>query len=306
MIDLLGAVALLLWGLRMIKTGVLRAYGAALRQWIAKGAANRVSAALWGFLATLGLQSSTATAVIVAAFTARDILRPKLAQAMMLGANLGTAIVALLLSTDLHWLGPAMVLAGVTLFNLSTSTRKRNTGRALLGLGLMLLALQLLSGVTEPLRQSATMATVLTGLQNAPAFALLISAGLAVLGSSSLAVVVLVMLLAGAGLVGPELALWLVAGANLGGAIPALLAVQAEGLGSTPRHAGQPAGPGHGGAGGAVLAGLSSPPAAGAVARSRQPGRRRPYRLQPGPADPVPAASDPVARLAGIDPARTP
>lgn len=229
-IDLLGAVALLLWGLRMIKTGVLRAYGAGLRRWLGRGKGNRVAAAFWGFLATLGLQSSTATAVIVAAFTARDIVTPRRAQAMMLGANLGTAVVTLLLSSGLPWLAPLLIFAGVMAFNLGRASRSRNTGRALLGLGLMLLALHLLGGVTEPLRQSTTLALVLRGLETAPIFALLLAGGLAVLASSSLAVVVLVMLLAGAGIVGPTLAVVLVAGANLGGAVPPFLAIQAEGL----------------------------------------------------------------------------
>lgn len=230
LIDLLGAVALLLWGLRMIKTGVMRAYGAGLRRWLGRGTGNRFAAALWGFLATLGLQSSTATAVIVASFTARDILRPRMAQAMMLGANLGTAVVTLLLSSGLPWLAPLLIFAGVLIFNLGRVSRSRNTGRALLGLGLMLLALHLLGGITEPLRQSSRMVLVLGGLESAPIFALLAAAGLAVLASSSLAVVVLVMLLAAAGVIGPVLALWLVAGANLGGAVPPILAVQAEGL----------------------------------------------------------------------------
>lgn len=230
LVDLLGAAALLLWGLRMIKTGVLKAYGTILRQRLGRSTANRAVAAFWGFLVTLGLQSSTATAVIIASFTARDIIRPRPAQAMMLGANFGTAVVALVLSADIHWVGSALLFAGVVLFNLSQGHRNRNLGRAIIGLGLMLLALQLLGGVTEPLRQSQTTITVLAALGDAPIFALLLAALLAVLASSSLAVVVLVMMLASAGVLEATLALWLVAGANLGGAIPPFLAVRAEGL----------------------------------------------------------------------------
>lgn len=230
LVDLLGAAALLLWGLRMIKTGVLRAYGTVLRQRLGRSTANRFMAAFWGFLVTLGLQSSTATAVIIASFTARDIIRPRMAQAMMLGANFGTAVVALVLSADIHWVGSALLFCGVMLFNLSQGSRNRNLGRAIIGLGLMLLALQLLGGVTAPLRESETLITVLAALGEAPVFAVILSAGLAVMASSSLAVVVLVMMLAAAGVVGPELALWLVAGANLGGAIPPYLAVRSEGL----------------------------------------------------------------------------
>ena len=230
LIDLMGAVALLLWGLRLIKTGVLRAYGVVLRLWIAKGVANRIVAALWGFVATLGLQSSTATAVIVASFTARDIVHPRMAQAMMLGANLGTAVVTVLLSFDVHWLASAAIFTGVVLFNSSQMNRPRNLGRAILGLGFMLLALRLLGDVTAPLRESQTVVAMLSGLGEAPVFAAITAAALAVLASSSLAVVVLVMLLASNGIVGHELALWLVAGANLGGAIPPWLAVRAEGM----------------------------------------------------------------------------
>jgi len=230
LIDLLGAVALLLWGLDLIKTGVLAAFGAGLRQWLARGTRNRFSAAFWGFMATLGLQSSTATAVLIASFTARDLVRPRMAQAMMLGANLGTAVVTVILSSDLHWLGSVLIFLGVWLSKGSGAEKTRAIGRAVLGLGLMLLALHLLGAVTEPLRTAPTVATVLAALADAPVIAVMIAGALAVLGSSSLAVVVLVMMLAAAGVVGPELALMLVAGANLGGAVPPFLAVQGEGI----------------------------------------------------------------------------
>ncbi len=230
LIDLLGAAALLFWGLRLIKTGVMRAFGATLRQWISRGTRNRVSAAAWGFLATLGLQSSTATAVITGSFASREIISARMAQAVLLGANLGTAIVTLFLSMDVHWLGSAFILVGVTTFTLSAGSSGKAIGRALLGLGLMLLALRLLGGVTEPLRESRTVVAMLSGLADAPVFALIFSAGLAVLGSSSLAVVLLVMFLANAGVVEPALALVLVAGANLGGAIPPYLAVAGDGI----------------------------------------------------------------------------
>lgn len=230
LIDLLGAAALLLWGLRLIKTGVLRAYGGVLRHWIARGAGNRVSACFWGFVATLGLQSSTATAVIVSSFASRDLVRPRIAQAMVLGANLGTAMVAVFLSADVHWLASMAIFLGVVIFNTSKLNRGRGLGRAILGLGLMLLALRLLGEVTEPLRQSQTMLAMIQGLETAPIFAALIAAGLAILATSGLAVVILVMLLATTGAVAPPLALWLVAGANLGGAVPPWLATRSEGV----------------------------------------------------------------------------
>lgn len=230
LINLLGAGALLLWGLRMIKTGVMRAFGASLRLWIAKGTGNRFAAVLSGVMATLALQSSTATAVITASFASNGAIKPRMAQAVMLGANVGTAIAAVILTLDVHWFASAMILAGVTVFQLSTYARGKGIGRAILGLGLMLLALQLVGNVTGPLRESEVMIAILSGLSDAPAFALILAAVLALVASSSLAVVLFVALLASAGIVSPPLAVTLVAGANLGGAIPPLLAVLHEGV----------------------------------------------------------------------------
>jgi len=230
LIDLLGAGALLLWGLRMIKTGVMRAFGASLRLWIAHGTGNRFMAVLSGIVATLALQSSTATAVITASFASNGAIKPRMAQAVMLGANVGTSIAAVILSLDVHWVASAMVLLGVTIFQLSKYARGKGVGRAVLGLGLMLLALQLVGNVTGPLRESEVMIAILSGLTDAPAFALILAAVLAFVASSSLAVVLFVALLASAGIVSPPLAVTLVAGANLGGALPPLLAVLGEGV----------------------------------------------------------------------------
>jgi phosphate:Na+ symporter len=229
LIDLLGAGALLLWGLRLIKTGVMRAFGASLRLWIAKGTGNRFAAVLSGIMATLALQSSTATAVITASFASSGAIKPRMGQAVMLGANVGTSIAAVILSLDVHWFSSATILIGVTIFSLSKYARGKGIGRAVLGLGLMLLALQLVGIVTGPLRESEVMIAILSGLGDAPAFALIFAALLAFVSSSSLAVVLFVALLASSGIVPATLAVTLVAGANLGGAIPPLLAVMGEG-----------------------------------------------------------------------------
>lgn len=230
LINLLGAGALLLWGLRLIKTGMLRAFGASLRHWIGKSTGNRFSAAAVGVLATLAVQSSTATAVITASFAARDLVSGMMAQAIILGANFGTSIAAYFLSLELSWLSPVLILSGVITFSKSNYTMGKGIGRAVLGLGLMLLALSLMGQATEPVRTSEAVISVLFHLGNAPAFALLFATGLAFLASSSLAVVLFVVLLGQADIVTTELALVMVAGANLGGAIPPYLAVYNEGV----------------------------------------------------------------------------
>lgn len=229
MIDLIGAVALLLWGLRMVKTGIERAFGARLRRWIAQATRNRLTAFAIGLAATLALQSSTATALVTAGIAASGYMSATMAQAIMLGANVGTSLVARLLAFDTHALSPLLVLLGVALFTLSRTKARKGVARAILGLGLMLLALHLLGGATEPMRQSQVLKALMASLAAVPLLAILVAAVLAITASSSLAIVLLVMLLAATGTAPPPLGLALVLGANLGGAVPPVLATLREG-----------------------------------------------------------------------------
>jgi len=222
--DLAGAVALLLWGLRMVRTGMVRACGAALRNWLGFATTNRVRAFAAGFAATLLLQSSTATTLMIAAFAGRGTMATSMALAIVLGADLGTAAVAQLMTLDLRWLGPLLILLGFAAFNAGEDARRRAVGRALLGLGLMLLSLRLIGQATLPLREAPALQAALGLLAERPALVLLLGAGLTALAHSSLAVVLFAAALAGGGAIDGGMALALVLGANIGGSLPALLA----------------------------------------------------------------------------------
>ena len=228
LIDLLGAAALLLFGLRLLKSGVGRAFGARLRQVLASGTRNRVTAFATGLAATLALQSSTAVAMMISSFVAQDLVAPAMAQAILLGANVGTALVAKVLSLDLHWLAPALILTGVVLGS-GPSQRRRSSGEIVSGVGLMLLSLRLMAEATEPMRQSQAFTAFFGLLGNAPIVAIGLSAALAAGSASSLAIVLFTASLAAGGTLSPELCLLLVAGANLGGAVPPVLAATPEG-----------------------------------------------------------------------------
>ncbi len=229
LIDILGAVALLLWGLRMVRTGVFRACGASLRRWVGLGTRNRVVAFLAGFGVTLGLQSSTATALMASAMSGQQLMTTAMALAVMLGADVGTSVVAGFLSLDVRWLSPALLLLGAALFAVGEGSRpRRAVARTLVGLGLMLLAMRLLAEATVPVRESELIHAMLGGLTSEPALALLVAAGLTALLHSSLAVVLLIASLAGGGLLDLPGTAALVLGANLGGAVPPLLATMRE------------------------------------------------------------------------------
>jgi phosphate:Na+ symporter len=223
MINLFGAVALLLFGLAQVKDGVSRAFGARLRSGLATGTRSGLRSFVSGFFATIALQSSTATALMVASFVERELVKPRMAQIVLLGANVGTAVTAWIVATGIAWLSPLVILAGLVLYRSSSSSRQGG-GAALIGIGLMLLSLHLLSNATEPMRQSPALAAFMSLLDNAWPVALAFSAGIAFISSSSLAAVVLILSLASTGILSAGLVIVLVLGANLGGAIPPVIA----------------------------------------------------------------------------------
>jgi phosphate:Na+ symporter len=223
MINLFGAVALLLFGLAQVKDGVTRAFGAKLRTGLASGTKGGLRSFVSGFVATVALQSSTATALMVASFVERELVKPRMAQIVLLGANIGTAVTAWIVATGVEWLSPLVILSGTILYR-SGSTSRQGGGTALIGIGLMLLSLHLMSSATEPMRQSPALAAFIGLLDNAWPVALAFSAGIAFISSSSLAAVVLILSLASTGILSTGLIIILVLGANLGGAIPPVIA----------------------------------------------------------------------------------
>jgi len=222
-VNLLGAVALLLFGLTQVKDGVTRAFGLKLRTILATSTRNGPRSFVSGFFATIALQSSTATALTVASFAERDLIRPRMAQIVLLGANVGTAVTAWIFATGVAWLSPLLILSGIVLRK-GNSNARQGGGTALVGVGLMLLSLHLLSNATEPMRASPALGAFIGLLDDAWPVALLLSAAMAFFSSSSLAMVVLILSLASAGILSTGLIIVLVLGANLGGAIPPVIA----------------------------------------------------------------------------------
>jgi phosphate:Na+ symporter len=149
-LHLAGNVALLLWGLHMVHSGILRALGSDLRRWLNAGLANRGKALLAGIGVTALLQSSTATGLMTASFLASGVVDLVPALAVMLGANIGTTLIVQLLTFDVSAVAPILILAGVIAFKQSGKTRVRDLGRVAIGLGLVLLALHLILATVQP------------------------------------------------------------------------------------------------------------------------------------------------------------
>ena len=223
LLNLLAAIALLVWGTQLVRTGIVRVYGASLRNILAKSVSNRLTAMVSGIGVTALVQSSTATALIVSSFVGQALMTLPSALAVMLGADIGTSLMALLFSRDLSWLSPLFIFIGVVLYIARQSSTVGRVGRILIGLGLMLLALQLVRQSTAVLTQAPAVKALLGSLSSDLMLEITVGAVLSILSYSSLAMVLLTATLAGSGVVPIEVALGLVLGANLGSGILAVL-----------------------------------------------------------------------------------
>ncbi|PQO22135.1 Na+ cotransporter [Rhodobacteraceae bacterium WD3A24] len=229
LIELAGAVALLLWATRMIQTGVQRAFGPALKRGLRRFLRSGATAVLAGGLMAVALQSATGVALIVSGFAGAGLVSAGHGLAAILGADLGSALVALILQLDLSALAPALILAGLVLFRQGHRRRRQQTGRILIGAGLLLLALRLIGAATAPLRETSAFPVVLDYLAGDPGAALLVGAVMTFVCHSSVAMVLLVAELARQGLVAPALAVPLVLGINLGAALVPLYLTRGAG-----------------------------------------------------------------------------
>jgi phosphate:Na+ symporter len=229
LLDLAGDVGLLLWGTHMVTTGVLRGYGTDFRRWLGRSLSRRMNAFLVGLALTAVLQSSTATGLMATSFAASDVIDLASGLTVMLGANVGTTLIVQVLSFDIGIVAPILILAGVVLFRRATEGHIKNLGRIGIGLGLMLLALNLIVQTMTPFQQAPVLVSLMEALANQPILALLLAALLSWACHSSVAVMLFILSLVKSGVLASTPALALVLGANLGATVPALLEA-----GSTP------------------------------------------------------------------------
>ncbi|MDH6232331.1 phosphate:Na+ symporter [Mesorhizobium soli] len=223
LLNLAGAVALLLYATRMVRTGVERAYGEVLRQKLRSTMKNPLMAVILGTALAVALQSSTAVTLLVSSFAGAGIVSGMAGQLAVRGAEIGSALVVKVLSFDLSLLVPVCIAAGTGIFMTTERREWRQFGRILVGIGLMLLSLELIGQASEPLRDSSLMPVIINYFSGDPVTAYLLAAVVTWLFHSSIAGVLLIVQLAGRGLIPSDLGIVLVLGVNLGSSIIAPL-----------------------------------------------------------------------------------
>ncbi|MDX8481539.1 Na/Pi cotransporter family protein [Mesorhizobium sp. VK24D] len=217
LLHLSGTVMLLLWAVRMVRTGVERAGGPALRDVLRRARSGRLQSAAAGTALAVLLQSSTAVAVLASGFAASGIIPVSVGLAILLGADLGSALVVKLLSFDLSWLVPLLILIGGVLFLKFEARSVRQAGRILIGIAFVLLSLHMIGEATAPMRQSTLLPVMISYLRGDFLTAFAAAALFTWLIHSSVAAMLLFVTLAAQGVVPIDVGLSLVLGANLGG-----------------------------------------------------------------------------------------
>nr|WP_256350244.1 Na/Pi cotransporter family protein [Enterobacter sp. ENT03] len=223
MLHLLSAVALLVWGTHIVRTGVMRVFGARLRTVLSRSVEKKPLAFCAGIGVTALVQSSNATTLLVTSFVAQDLVALAPALVIVLGADVGTALMARVLTFDLSWLSPLLIFIGVIFFLGRKQTRAGQVGRVGIGLGLILLALELIVQAVTPITQANGVKVIFASLTGDLMLDALIGAMFAVITYSSLAAVLLTATLTAAGVIAFPVALCLVIGANLGSGLLAML-----------------------------------------------------------------------------------
>lgn len=228
LLNLLSAVALLVWGTNIVRTGILRVYGSDLRRWLSHSMKRAPLAFAAGIGVTALVQSSNATALLVTSFVAQGLMGLSSGLAIMLGADVGTALMARVLTFDLSWLSPLLIFFGVIFFLSRKQTRLGQLGRVAIGLGLIILALQLIVAAAEPITTAKGVKVLFSSLTGDVMLDALTGALFAMVTYSSLAAVLLSATLAAAKVIPLKVALCLVIGANVGSGILAMISATSQ------------------------------------------------------------------------------
>jgi phosphate:Na+ symporter len=222
LLHLAAAVMLLLWAVRMVRTGVERAWGAGLRAALRRARGGSAGMALVGALLAVVLQSATAVGILATGFAASGLIGVSIGIAALLGADLGSALVVKLLSFDLSELIPLLILTGATVFLKFERRQIRQAGRIVLGIAFILLSLRMIGEATEPLRHSAVLPQIVSWLAGDPLTAFAVAALVGWALHSSVATLLIIANFAAAGLLPMEAAAPMVLGANVGGGLVAV------------------------------------------------------------------------------------
>ena len=222
-LSMAGGLGLFLYGMRIMSDSIEKVAGAKLRGILERLTTNRFMAILVGVFFTAVIQSSSACTVMVVSFVNSGLMTLTQAAGVILGANIGTTVTALLVSFKLEKVAPVILLVGVLILMFVKKQKVSRWGEAIIGFGILFMGLSSMSGAMSGMKDSPEVLHMFASLQS-PIMAVLLGTILtAVIQSSSVTVSILV-LLANQGMMGLDICMFTILGCNIGSCATAMIA----------------------------------------------------------------------------------
>ena len=220
---LLGGLALFLYGMQMMSTGLEAAAGNRMKSILEKLTSNRVKGVLFGAAITAVIQSSSATTVMVVGFVNSGLMTLKQAVWVIMGANIGTTITGQLIALDIGAIAPLFALAGVGAIMFIKSEKVHHISSIFAGLGILFMGMDMMGAAMSPLKESEAFISLMTKFDN-PLLGILVGALFTAVIQSSSASVGILQALASTGMIPLSSAVFVLFGQNIGTCITAVLA----------------------------------------------------------------------------------
>ena len=222
-LSLLGGLALFLYGMQMMSSGLEAAAGSRMKQILERLTANRFLGVLVGAAITAVIQSSSATTVMVVGFVNAGMMTLNQAVWIIMGANIGTTVTGLLIALDVGELAPLIAFVGVVLAVFVKKPQLQHVGQIFAGLGVLFIGMDMMSSAMSPLRESESFIRLMSTFSN-PLLGILAGAAFTAVIQSSSASVGILQALANSGVIGLPSAVFVLFGQNIGTCITAVLA----------------------------------------------------------------------------------
>ena len=220
---LLGGLALFLYGMQMMSTGLEAAAGNRMKSILEKLTSNRIKGVLVGAAITAVIQSSSATTVMVVGFVNSGLMTLKQAVWVIMGANIGTTITGQLIALDIGAIAPLFAIAGVGAIMFIKSEKVHHISSIFAGLGILFMGMDMMGAAMSPLKESEAFISLMTKFDN-PLLGILVGALFTAVIQSSSASVGILQALASTGMIPLSSAVFVLLGQNIGTCITAVLA----------------------------------------------------------------------------------
>ena len=223
---LLAGLGVLMIGMKMLSDGLEHSAGKSMRKLFGKISNNRFAGIGVGAVATVLVNSSAATTVMVIGFVNAGLMTLFQATSIIMGANIGTTLTGVIIALSGFDLGAYMAILafiGVVVTMVSKNDVVKKVGSAVTGLGLMFVGLSFMSSALENENISSALTTVFLKV-DFPLVLILAGMVFTALLQSSTAMTALVVTMSGSGILPMGSALFVILGTNIGTCVTAMLA----------------------------------------------------------------------------------